>query len=119
MVARFEVVLDHEGMFHFQLRAPEGDLLLAGSPDKSKIMVQNAVLNARNSLRDPDRVAVRKAADGSHVAEFRDRNGKALATSAHAATAEELATLLERIRAHGASAPLVDRTKIKPEHTAR
>ncbi len=118
MAARYEVVLDEAGRFSFQLCAPDGDVLLTSLPGSSKIMVQSGVLNARNSLRDPERMVTHSAEDGSHFAVLKDRNGEVLARTARVASPEALQTLLENVRTLGATAPLVDRTKRRPEQTA-
>ncbi|MCA8963282.1 MAG: hypothetical protein H6838_12080 [Planctomycetes bacterium] len=118
MAARFEVVLDDAGRFSFQLCAPEGDVLLTSLPEASKIMVQSGVLNARNSLRDPDRMVAHNAEDGSHFAVLKDRHGEVLARTSRVASAEALEQLLETVRTLGATAPLVDRTKRRPEQAA-
>lgn len=116
MAARFEVVLDGGGRFHFQLCAPDGDVLLTSLPEASKIMVQNSVLNARNSLRDPERMVAHNAEDG-HFGVLKDRHGEVLARTPRVASAEALEELLERVRVAGTSAPLVDRTKRRSEQT--
>lgn len=118
MAARFEVVLDEGGRFFFQLCSPEGDVLLTSLPGTSKIMVQNAVLNARNSVRDPERLIVHESDAGEHFAVLKDRNGEVLARTGRVGTAEALEAMLERVRSLGSSAPLVDRSKHRPEHTA-
>lgn len=117
MAARFEVVLDEGGRFFFQLCAPKGDVLLTSLPGDSKIMIQNAVLNARNSVRDPERLVPHTSDSGKHFAVLKDRNGEVLARTVRVDSAEALETLLELVRSLGSSAPLVDKSKRRPEQT--
>lgn len=117
MAARYEVVLDDDGRFRFQLLSADGEVLLTSLPEGSKIMVQNSVLNARNSVRDPDRMVAHEAEDGTHFGVLKDRHGEALARTPRVASPQALDQLLERLTAAGANAPLVDRTK-RREQTA-
>ena len=49
MATRFELVLDDAGKFHFQLRGPDGDVLLRSVGCNGKIGAQTGVLHVRNA----------------------------------------------------------------------
>ena len=114
MAARFEIVQAPEGKFLFQLRGTDGSVLLNGLTCDSKIMAQNEVLHARNSLRDDTRLVEHSADDGTSFFVIKDRNGSAIARSAHVGSSNELAALIELVRSTAQHAPLVDLAKRKP-----
>lgn len=118
MAARFELVLDQTGRFQFQLFAPDGDVLLTSAPAASKINAQMGVQHAREALRDPARQVRRVATDGSHYCELLDKRDALCARSARASTGIDLEALVARIGELGASAPLIDRTRKRPEQAA-
>lgn len=115
MVAHFELVVDPNGRFQFQLFAPEGDVLLTGAPEKSKIMAQCHVQHAREALRDPARLVRRITKEGAHYCELLDRHDASIARSSRASSALELEGILARAGEIGAGAPLVDRTRQRPQ----
>jgi uncharacterized protein YegP (UPF0339 family) len=110
MTARFELVLDESGKFHFQLRGKAGEVLLSSPANDSKIMAQNGVMHARSALRDRKNVVTNASRDGSQVIELKDRDGSVLARSAPVATAEVTA-VVDTIQVCADGAPLVDATK--------
>lgn len=107
---RFELAQDHDHLT-FHLRTPEGQTLLTGLGSKSKIMVQNEIMHARNALRDPAHLVPHQAADGTHWFVLKDLDGSVLAKTPHVATATDLDDMRVRILAVAASAPIVDLTK--------
>lgn len=118
MAARFELVLDQVGRFHFQLCAQDGEVLLTGMAEKSKIQAQSDVMHAREALRDPARIVRRVSADGRHYCELLDRHDGSFARSTAAPTTTALEALMSRIGELGAGAPLVDRTRKRSESAA-
>jgi uncharacterized protein YegP (UPF0339 family) len=112
MSARFEIVQGPDGKFLFQLRGNDGSVLLHSLSCDSKIMAQNEVLHARNSLRDDTRLVEHSADDGTSFFVIKDRNG--IARSAHVGSSNELAALIELVRSTAQHAPLVDLAKRKP-----
>ncbi len=113
MAVRFELVLDPNGKFHFQLRAPEGEVLLQGLSCDSRIMAQNDVLHTRNSLQDEAHVVGHVADDGTRFVVVKDHDGTVLARSPHVSTQPMLEELLTKIRNAAVNAPLVDLSKRK------
>lgn len=113
MAVRFELVVDPSGKFHFQLRAPDGGVLLQGLSCDSRIMAQNEVLHTRNSLQDEARVIGHVADDGTRFVVVKDQDGTVLARSPHVGSQTLLEELLAKIRNAAVSAPLVDLSKRK------
>ncbi|MFN3241733.1 MAG: hypothetical protein ACE37K_09500 [Planctomycetota bacterium] len=110
MANRFEVVLEHDDTFLFQLRTKDGDVVLRGLGSPSKIMTQNEILHLRNSLRDDARRVPHESADGEHFLVIKDRDGSVLAKSPRVASKEALEGLEQRIL-DACGAPIVDLTK--------
>lgn len=111
MNKRFELICRADGKFLFQLRGDDGNVLLSSHTCDSKIMAQSEVLQARNSLRDVDRLVAEQAGDGTHYYVVKDRKGSVLAKSPVTASADEFAGLSSAIRTAAQNAPLVDLTK--------
>jgi len=115
MATRFELVLDDAGKFHFQLRSPDGDVLLRSVGCDGKIKAQTAVLHVRSAMRDPARSELHTEADGSHGVVVKEADGSLLARSARVADAAAGQALLERIRNISDTAPIIDLTKRRAE----
>ena len=79
MSTRFEVVLEHDNTYFFQLRMDDGSVILRSLGSDSKIMTQNEVLHLRNSLRDDSRLVPHDGDDGSFFLVVKDRDGTVLA----------------------------------------
>ena len=107
---RFELVSDHDHLT-FNLRTAEGQVLLTGLGAKSKIMVQNEVLHARQSIRAGDQFVPHVDHDGKHFVVLKDKDGAVLARSAHVASKEGLDAIVARINAIAADAPLLDHAR--------
>lgn len=118
MATRFELVLDESGKFHFQLRGPDGDLLLRSIGCDGKIKAQTAVLHARAALRDPNRSMASVAKDGSHRVTVHESDGAELARSDRTGDTAAAEALLGRIRSISDTAPIVDLTKSRPRTAA-
>lgn len=115
MPARFELVLDPRGKFHFDLRAPEGVVLLSGLPCDSKMMVEDEILRARNALRDASRIVAHHADSSRHFVVLKARNGSVLARSTPVESDGQLTQLTEQICKAAASAGIADLTTKRPE----
>ena len=111
MPARFELVIDDRGKFHFDLRAPEGAVLLSGLPCDSKVMVEDEILRARNALRDASRIVAHHSDISRHFVVIKARNGSVLARSPQVESDGKLMELTEQICAAAASAPIADLTQ--------
>ncbi|MBX3462074.1 MAG: hypothetical protein KF830_02810 [Planctomycetes bacterium] len=118
MATRFELVLDDAGRFHFQLRSPDGDLLLRSVGCDGKIKAQTAVLHARSGLRDPERSKAEADAEGGHWVVVREADGALLARSPRLGDAAAARALLDRIRGLSDTAPIIDLTKRRAENAA-
>ena len=110
MPARFELVSDSTGKFHFDLRAPDGGVLLSSLPCDSKIAVEDDLIRARNALRDASRIVAHHRADDRHFVVIKARDGSVLARSAQVASDSQLTELTDQICAAAANAPLADLT---------
>jgi uncharacterized protein YegP (UPF0339 family) len=115
MATRFELVLDDAGKFHFQLRGPDGDILLRSVACSGKIAAQTGVLHVRSALRDLARSGAQTEADGSHWIVAKEADGSVLASSVRVADATAAGALLQRIRAISDTAPVIDLTKRRVE----
>ncbi|MCK5942119.1 MAG: hypothetical protein KAI24_09135 [Planctomycetes bacterium] len=115
MANRFEVVLEHDDTFFFQLRHKDGDIVLRGLGSPSKIMTQNEILHLRNSLREETRRVPHVSDDGEHFLVIKDHDGTVLAKSPRVATKAALDQLEHRIL-EVAGAPIVDLTKKHGTH---
>ena len=111
MPARFELVVDDRGKFHFDLRTSEGGVLLMGLPCDSKVMVEDEILRARNALRDASRIVAHHNEHSRHFVVIKARNGSVLARSPQVESDGMLTELTERICAAAASAPIADLTQ--------
>lgn len=111
MPARFELVVDDRGRFHFDLRAPEGAVLLSGLPCDTKVMVEDEILRARNALRDASRIVAHHNDSSRHFVVIKARNGSVLARSAQVETDEKLTALTAQICEAAASAGIADLTQ--------
>lgn len=111
MATRFELVLDDAGKFHFQLRGPDGDILLHSVGCDGKIGAQTAVLHARSALRDPARSRPHTESDGSLSVVVNEADGRPLARSTRVADTAAAEALLMRIRSISDTAPVIDLTK--------
>ncbi len=109
MATRYEVVLDHDDTFVFQLRTADGDVVLRGLGSPSKIMVQNEILHLRNALRDDSRIVPHEA-DGEHFVVVKDRDGSVLAKSKRVDSEAALKELVDGLLA-AATAPIIDLSK--------
>lgn len=117
MSARFELVLDPSGKFHFQLRGAKGQVLLQGLACDGKIAAQTEVQHVRKALQDPDLVVDHDAKDGTHFLVVKDHDGSVLARSPHLA-AEALSTLRLEVAITAEKAPLIDLSKHRAHHAA-
>lgn len=117
MASRFELVLDEAGKFHFQLRSPDGDILLRSIGCDGKIKAQTGVLHVRSALRDAARSGPHTEADGSHWVVVKEADGSLLARSVRVADEAAAQALLARIRAISDTAPIIDLTKRRAETT--
>lgn len=115
MSTRFEVVLEHDDTYFFQLRMDDGSVILRSLGSDSKIMTQNEVLHLRNSLRDDSRLVPHGGEDGSFFLVVKDRDGSVLARTPRAKTRPELDELTSKLLASSA-APMVDLSKSHHAH---
>lgn len=115
MATRFELVLDDTGKFHFQLRGPDGDVLLRSVGCNGKIGAQTGVLHVRSALRDPARSGPQTEPDGSHWIVAKEVDGSLLARSMRVTDEAAGHALLARIRAISDTAPVIDLTKRRVE----
>jgi len=111
MATRFELILDDAGKFHFQLRGPDGDVLLRSVGCEGKMKAQTGVLHVRSALRDPSRSGPHSEADGAHFVVVKEADGSLLARSVRVADAAAAQALSERIRSISDTAPVIDLTK--------
>lgn len=112
---RFEIVPDHDQLT-FQLRTAEGQTLLTGLAESSKIMLQNEILHVRRALRDASHIVPHHGDDGSHWIVVKDLDGSVLAKSPHVPSTEALDEVIERVLAVAPTAPIVDLSKRAPAH---
>lgn len=113
MASRFEIVSVPSGKYQFQLRGPDGEVLLTSPGYDGKITAQNAVLHARTAIKDEGRVLDEVTARGQHQIVLKEKDGSLLARSP-AADASVLAALRSSILTVAATAPIVDLTKRRP-----
>lgn len=97
MVTRFELVLEHEDTFIFQLRTKDGDVVLRGLGSNSKIMTQNELLHLRRAVKDDSHLVPHVDNDGSHFLIIKDSDGSVLARSSMVKSKPELDSLTEFI----------------------
>jgi uncharacterized protein YegP (UPF0339 family) len=114
MAARFELVLDDAGWFHFQLRSQAGSVLLRSAAAPSKIRAQADVLNTRTALRDPARLGRWQGADGFPRIVITKPDGSLLARSPRLTGDEAVPQVAKYILAASERAPVIDLTKYEP-----
>jgi len=107
MVTRFEVVLEHDDTFFFQLRTADGEVVLRSLGSPSKIMTQNELLHLRTAIRDDSRWINHEARDGSHFVVIKDKDGSVLARSYQTKSPRELDEA-KRLIVDAGTAPVVD-----------
>ncbi len=110
MVTRFELVLEHEDTFIFQLRTEDGDIVLRGLGSNSKIMTQNELLHLRRAAKDVARLVPHVGSDGSHFLIIKDDDGSVLARSSKTKSKPELDAMTEFIL-QATDSPMIDLTK--------
>ena len=110
MATRFELVLEHEDTFIFQLRTNDGDIVLRGLGSNSKIMTQNELLHLRKAVKDNSQLVPHVGSDDSHFLIIKDGDGSVLARSSKMKSKPELDRLTEFIM-EAADSPIIDLTK--------
>lgn len=118
MSARFELVQDPSGKFHFQLRGASGEVLLQGLACDGKIAAQTEVQHVRKALQDPMLLVDHAAADGTHFVVIKDRDGSVLARSPHVASEAAILAVCAEITSTAEKAPLIDLSKQRAHHAA-
>lgn len=111
MAARFELVLDHTGRFHFQLRSPAGCVLLRSVAAPSKIRTEEGIRDLRTALRDPARIGPWQGADGFLRILVTGPDGSLLAKSPRLTDMKMVPRVAGYIRAAIEDAPVVDLTQ--------
>ena len=117
MATRFEVVLEHDDTFFFQLRTADGNVALRSLASNSKIMTQNEILHLRRALQDASLLVPHVSADGSHFLIIKDRNGSVLARSSPTNSRQALDDLMQTVQ-EAASSPVIDLTKKHRPHAS-
>ena len=110
MATRFELVLEHEDTFIFQLRTSDGDIALRGLGSNSKIMTQNELLHLRKAVKESSHLVAHVGSDDSHFLIVKDDDGSVLARSSKTKSKLELDALAEFI-SKAAESPMIDLTK--------
>lgn len=110
MATRFEVVLEHDDTFFFQLRTADGNVALRSLASNSKIMTQNEILHLRKAMQDESLLVPHVGADDSHFLVIKDQDGSVLARSSKTRSAAELKELTQTIR-DASHSPIIDLTK--------
>jgi uncharacterized protein YegP (UPF0339 family) len=116
MNARFELVLDNRGKFHFQLRGHDDEVLLRGGSCATKAMAEIDVAHTREVMRDVKHLAPFRSYDGGHFLVIKYDDDKMLARSSRVPTARELALIAKQIRTIPTDVPLVDLSDRKEAH---
>ena len=110
MATRFELVLEHEDTFVFQLRTKDGDIVLRGLGSNSKIITQNELLHLRRAVKDASHLVPHVGADGAHFLIIKDGDGSVLARSSQTKSKPELDALTKFI-VDSIGASMIDLTK--------
>ncbi|MFT4515060.1 MAG: hypothetical protein ACI89X_002003 [Planctomycetota bacterium] len=110
MATRFELVLEHDDTFIFQLRSKDGDIVLRGLGNDSKIMTQNELLHLRKAVKDDSHLVPHVGDDGSHFLIIKDGDGSVLARSTNTKSKPELDAQTEFI-VEAIGSPMIDLTK--------
>lgn len=110
MATRFELVLEHEDTFLFQLRTKDGDVVLRGLGSNSKIMTQNELLHLRRAVKDETHLVPHVGDDSSHFLIIKDQDGSVLARSSKTKSKPELDALTAFI-VESIGSPMIDLTK--------
>lgn len=110
MATRFELVLEHEDTFFFQLRTKEGDVVLRGLGSNSKIMTQNELLHLRKAVKDNSQLVPHVSSDDAHFLIIKDVDNSVLARSSKMRSKSELNALTTLI-VEAADSPMIDLTK--------
>ncbi|MBL8756123.1 MAG: hypothetical protein JNK15_22710 [Planctomycetes bacterium] len=110
MSARFELVLDGRGKFHFQLCSKDDDVLLRGVSCARREQVELDVNTARRAMQDVQRLTPFLSYDGGCFLALKGDDDRVIARTSRVATKEELAVIARRIRAVPEDAPLIDAT---------
>jgi len=115
MVTRFEIVLEHDDTFFFQLRTADGEVVLRSLGSNSKIMTQNEILHLRKAILDDSHLVAHVSEDGAHFLIIKDDDGSVLARSSRTKSKVELDALTKTIL-DAASSPMIDLTKKHRSH---
>ncbi len=110
MTARFELVVDGRGKFHFQLRSKDDEVLLRGMSCANKALAEADVSMTRKAMYDVKQLIPFMSHDSGHFLVLKFDADKTLARSSRVSTPEELAVIARRIRAVPEDAPLIDNT---------
>ena len=111
MAARFELVVDHAGRFHFQLRSPAGCVLLRSVAAPTKVEAQADIRSLRTALRDPARIGPWQGADGFLRILVTGPDGSLLAKSPRLNDMKMVPRVAGYIRAAIEDAPVIDLTQ--------
>lgn len=111
MSSQFEIVVDERGKFHFQLRGPDGVILLRSVSRRERGTTEIEIAQTRAVLNDVTRMIPYLAYDGSHFLVLKDQHDRVLAQSPRVPSRAALVTVGKRIKSTSANAPLVDLTQ--------
>ena len=111
MTAQFEIVVDDRGKFHFQLRGPDGVVLLRSVSRRERGTTEIEVEQTRAVLHDVTRMIPYLAHDGSHFLVIKDRQDRVLAQSSRVPSRAALVTVGKRIKGIAVDVPVVDLTE--------
>jgi hypothetical protein len=110
MSARFELVVDGRGKFHFLVCSKDGEVLLRGVSCARREQVELDVHAARRVMQDVQQLTPFLSYDGGCFLALKTEDDRLIARSSRVATKEELAVIARRIRAVPEDAPLIDAT---------
>lgn len=109
-MGKFEIFIRDDDRFHFNLKAPNGQVILTSQGYKQKSGVENGVQSVKNHAADPANFDVFEAKDGRCYFNLKAANGQVVGTSQMYKSFDAMNKGIASVQANAPEAEIVDQT---------
>ncbi len=109
-MAKFEITKRKNGEYQFNLKAPNGEIILTSEGYVKKVDCINGIQSVRKNASDDGRFDRKKSVNGKHYFNLKAGNGQVIGVSEMYETESSMKHGLESVKIHAPLATLNDMT---------
>lgn len=107
-MGKFEIRTDKSGQFRFNLKASNGQTILASEAYTTKLACQNGITSVRNNSQDDNLYERLVAKDGSPYFNLKAKNGQVIGTSEMYSSTAAMENGIASVKSNAPSASVED-----------